>query len=212
MFCDEKIISVYVGVIEDALYTQNAFLDCYHDLAYHCTEGYRMILETENYIISIAANGVIKESKDALCKKKGECLQNGVELIEKDEPPFVSLETMLFVGERLLSVVKEKEIFLLQFEDFTLKLIPHSDGADIEGLRKQNHFSYNYVLGCNRHLKRKCPHCDAGGEILLDFVDDYIVRCKNCKKSTGASMNLVDAIADWNAGKLNCIVDDIQIE
>ena len=54
----------------------------------------------------------------------------------------------------------------------------------------------------------KCPHCGADGEILLDFVSDYIVRCKKCKKSTWAAMNLIEAIEDWNNGELNCIVVD----
>ena len=82
----------------------------------------------------------------------------------------------------------------------------------IDGLHNQDHWSYNYVLGCDRHLKRKCPYCNGEGEILLDFVSDYIVRCKDCKKSTWAGMNLIDAIDDWNNGELNCTVDGIIIE
>ena len=213
MFCDEKILKFYMGVIEDDLvYSHNAFLDCYHDIAFHCTEGYRIVLETENYAISLSSKGVTKEPKDKLCENTGEWLRNGIELFEEDEAPWVHFETTLFVGEKILSVTEQGGIYFVQFDDFTLKLIPHSNGESIEGLHNQDHCSYNYVLGCDRHLKRKCPKCGADGEILLDFVRDYIVRCKNCKGSTWAYMNLIDAINDWNNEELNCIVDDIKIE
>ena len=203
MFCEEPIQKVYIGVVEDDdVYSHNAFLDCYHDIAYHCTEGYRLVLVTEHYAISLCAKGVMKENKEALCERAEEWLQDEIELFE----------TTLFVGERLLSVTQENHVYLLQFEDFTLKLIPHADNKAIEGLRNQGHGNYNYVFGCDRHLKSKCPHCGGDGEILLDFVNDYIVRCKACKHSTWASINVANAIEDWNAGKLNCIVDNITIE
>lgn len=213
MFCDEKILKVYMGVVEyDDVYSHNAFLDCYHDIAYHCTEGYRLVLDTENYAISLCKNGVVKQDKNELFEQDGEWLQNGIEFFEDGEAPWVHFETTLFVGERLLSVTKESEIYLLKFDDFVLKIIPHENGDSIDGLHNQDHWSYNYVLGCDRHLKRKCPYCNGDGEILLDFVSDYIVRCKECKKSTWAGMNLIDAITDWNNGELNCMVDEITIE
>ena len=71
--------------------------------------------------------------------------------------------------------------------------------------------SYNRVLGCDRHLTWKCD-CRGDGEILMDFVGDYIVRCKNCKKATWANMELQSAIRDWNNGELHCVLDDITIE
>lgn len=50
MFCNEPIRKVYIGQPEyNWNDTGNAFLDCYHDIAYHCTDGYRLLLETENY-------------------------------------------------------------------------------------------------------------------------------------------------------------------
>lgn len=213
MFCDEKILKVYMGVVEyDDVYSHNAFLDCYHDIAYHCTDGYRLVLETENFAISLCKNGVVKQDKNELFEQDGEWLQNGIEFFEDGEAPWVHFETTLFVGERLLSVTKESEIYLLKFDDFVLKIIPHENGDSIDGLHNQEHWSYNNVLGCDRHLKRKCPYCNGDGEILLDFVSDYIVRCKECKKSTWAGMSLIDAITDWNNGKLNCMVDEITIE
>jgi hypothetical protein len=213
VFCDEKILKVYMGVVEyDDVYSHNAFLDCYHDIAYHCTDGYRLVLETENFAISLCKNGVVKQDKNELFEQDGEWLQNGIEFFEDGEAPWVHFETTLFVGERLLSVTKESEIYLLKFDDFVLKIIPHENGDSIDGLHNQEHWSFNNVLGCDRHLKRKCPYCNGDGEILLDFVSDYIVRCKECKKSTWAGMNLIDAITDWNNGELNYMVDEITIE
>ena len=213
MFCNEKIVKVYIGVREcNDFHAENAFLDCYHDIAFHCTKGYRLVLETASYAISLSYNGVIKEQKNKLQEEQGEWLREGIEHTEEDEEPFVSFESILFVGERLLSVTQADDIFLLQFDDFTLKLVPHPDGNGITGLRNCNHFSYNYVLGCRRYLKSKCPHCGGDGEILLDFVDDYVVRCKQCKKSTIANMELRFAIEDWNDGDLQCDLSNITIE
>ena len=211
MFCDEKILKVHMGVVEDDV-IYDAFLDCYHDIAYHCTDGYRIVLETEHYAISLSTKGVTKEPKADLCENVGEWLQDCVEFMGEDEAPWVYFETTLFVDERVLSVTQQDDIYFVQFDDFTLKLIPHADGKSINGLCKQDYGSYNYVLGCDRHLKRKCPDCGGEGEILLDFVSDYVVRCKNCKHSTWAGMCLIDAIEDWNDGNLNCYLSDIKIE
>ena len=213
MFCDEKILKVYMGVVEDDdVYSHNAFLDCFHDIAYHCTEGYRIVLETENYAISLSSKGVTKERKEELCENTGEWLQNGIELFEEDEPPWVRFETTLFVGERVLSVIQQDSIYLVQFDDFTLKLIPHSNGESINGLHNQDHWSYNYVFGLDRFLEKKCPICGGNGEILLDFVSDFVVRCKQCNKSTYTEMEVRHAIENWNKGEVQCDLSDITIE
>lgn len=213
MFCPEEILKVYIGVQEyDDAYSDNAFLDCYHDIAYHCTKGYRIVLETENFAISLCSDGVIKEGKEGLQERPNEWLQNGIEIIDRDDVPWVRFETTFFVGERVVSVDWENGIFLVQFDDFLLKIIPHACSDDVPGLRKEDHFSSNFVLGCDRHLKRKCPRCGGDGEILMDFVEDYVVRCKNCKISTWAGMTLIDAIEDWNAGEVECDLSDITIE
>ena len=155
MFCEEKILKVYMGVVEyDDKYSYSEFLDCYHDIAYHCTDGYRLVLETENYAISLCKNGVVKQDKNKLVERENEWIRNGIEYFEDGEAPWVRFETTLFVGERLLSVVKDNDIYLLEFDDFTLKIIPHENGDCIVGLQNQDHWSYNYVLGCDRHLKR----------------------------------------------------------
>lgn len=218
MFCDERIINVFLGQNENDDVDENCWFDCYHDIAFHTTKGYRLVLETENYMISLSTDGVNIESKNEFKTYADEWLEETVNIWEDEtedgteQDVFVDLENTLFVGERLLSVEKSDGYFILEFDDFKLKLIPYDSDKDIPWLRKTDHWSYNYVLGCDRYLKRKCPHCGGDGEILMDFVSDYIVRCKNCKKSTWAAMELTEAIEDWNNGELNCVADDITIE
>lgn len=212
MYCEEPIKKVYTGVVEDDfVYSHNAFLDCYHEIAYHCTQGYRLVLETENYAISLSCNGVTVEKKEDLREKRGEWLQSGVELFEEDEPYYVSPETTLLVGERLISVTDNGEYYSLRFDDFDMRLVPHRDSSEVEDFSCSLHGSYHHILGCDRHLKEKCPHCKGDGEILLDFVKDYVVRCRRCKRSTYAEMCLTDAIDCWNEGNAFCDLSDITI-
>ena len=67
-------MKVYVGQneshnIEGADY----WLDCLHDIAVHITPGYRLVLETENYMISLGADGVDLTEKVIL----GPTMMNG---------------------------------------------------------------------------------------------------------------------------------------
>jgi hypothetical protein len=213
MFCDEPIKEVYIGSEEYYdVYNHKAFLDCYHGMAYYCTEGYRLVLVTENYAVSLSKDGVIREKREDLHEKEGEWLREGVEYTEDDELPWVHYETTLFVGERILSVTENDGKYVIQFDDFSLKLIPCATDDEVVGLWNKDTRSYNYVLGCDRHLKRSCPHCGGEGEILIDFVSDYMVRCKNCKKSTYAQMTLSEAIDEWNDGCGGCDSSDVTIE
>ena len=65
VFCDEPIIAGYNGYREyDDFYGDNAWLDVFHDIAYHVTEGYRIVLETEHFYISLSHDGVTKTDKN----------------------------------------------------------------------------------------------------------------------------------------------------
>lgn len=61
-------------------------------------------------------------------------------------------------------------------------------------------------------LQATVYECGGPGELLLDFVSDYVVRCQNCKKSTWTAMNAIDAIEVWNAGELHCDLQKFTIE
>lgn len=212
MFCNEPIVQIYLGQDEyESREGANSYFDCYHDLAYHVTEGYRIVLITENWAITLDANGVTKESRSHFAARPGEYLQDGIELMQPDDEPYIHSKHTLFVGERLLKVEKKEEQFVCTFDHFSLAVIPYALNTLDRHLSRMYNWSYNHLLGFDRHLKKDCD-CGGSGEILLDFVSDYVVRCKNCKKSTWAYMELQSAINDWNAGELNCILDDITIE
>ena len=211
VFCDEKIIAVYLGQNEyHDIDGANCWFDIYHDIAFHTTEGYRLLLETDSYMISLGADGVTVTNKDEFKPVEHEWLEEYVHNLEDEV--IVNFETTLFVDQRISSVDKTEEFYLIQFDDFALKMYIYELGKMDKSLRNRDHWSYNNVLGFDRFIKAKCPLCDGDGEILLDFVSDYVVRCKSCKKSTYAEMQLRHAIDHWNDGEVQCDLSDITIE
>lgn len=56
---------------------------------------------------------------------------------------------------------------------------------------------YYPVIGCERLLKYRCK-CGGEPEIIEDFVSDYEIRCKECKRSIWAGMTVQEAIDDWD--------------
>lgn len=211
VFCDEKIIAVYLGQNEyHDIDGADCWFDIYHDIAFHTTEGYRLLLETDSYMISLGADGVTVTNKDEFKPIEHEWLEEYVHNLEDEV--IVNFETTLFVDQRISSVDKNEEFYLIQFDDFTLKMYVYELGKMDKSLRNSDHWSYNNVLGFDRFIKAKCPLCGGDGEILLDFVSDYVVRCKSCKKSTYAEMQLRHAIDHWNDGEVQCDLSDITIE
>lgn len=211
MFCDEKIVAVYLGQNEyHDIDGANCWFDIYHDIAFHTTEGYRILLETDSYIISLGVDGISVTNKEVFKPIEHEWLEEYVHNFEDEA--IVDFEATLFVGQRILSVEKKKEFHLIRFDDFSLKLYIYELGKMDKILENKHRWSYNNVLGFDRLIKAKCPLCGGNGEILLDFVCDYVVRCKSCKKSTYAEMQLRHAIDSWNSGKVYCDLSDIIIE
>lgn len=216
MFCAEKVLAAYRGMREyEDIAGANSFFDCYHELAFHVTEGERIVLETESFFISIEVHGISKHPKTATIKEfeyDGEWLDPYIHILGDEDPPWVDYESTLFVGERLVEVENKSGYYLLYFDDFTLKVVPHAlSEDDFPSLRNNNNWSYNYVLGTKHLLTQKCS-CGGSGELLLDFVCDYVVRCNKCKQSTWAQMNAQDAIAEWNSGHIQCDLSDVTIE
>ena len=78
MFCSESIEKVYIGVVEEDDLRDKGFLDCCKEIAYHCTEGDRIVLVTENFAISLSKDGVLKESRENLREAEGEYLYDTV--------------------------------------------------------------------------------------------------------------------------------------
>lgn len=217
IFCSEPIIAVYEGSNKyDHVDGTNVYFDIFHELAYHVTDGYRMVLETEHYYISLGHDGVIKSEKKCSIEdfaQKDEFLEPNIHDLGEDESHWVDYETTLFVGERLLDVQQVNNHYILTFDDFQMKLVPYKlhDENFPSSLRNENDWSYNHALGLERHLSEKCS-CGGEGELLFDFVSDFVVRCKSCKKSTWAEMQACKAIDNWNKGEIECDLSDITIE
>ncbi|MBE6995453.1 MAG: hypothetical protein E7429_01785 [Ruminococcaceae bacterium] len=51
----------------------------------------------------------------------------------------------------------------------------------------------------NHLLTRQCT-CGGKGEMLIDYADDYVVRCSKCHLSTHAYIRPEDAARHWNNG------------
>ena len=66
----------------------------------------------------------------------------------------------------------------------------------------------------NDLLTRKCT-CGGAGEMLCDFVDDFVVRCSRCHISTHAYIGPENAAAHWNTADdlmpspLDILLDDV---
>lgn len=211
MFCDEKIINVFLGQNEHHdIEGANCWFDCFRDVAFHTTEGYRLLLETNSNMISLGADGVTVTNKDDFKPIEHEWLEEYVHNFEDEV--IVNFETTLFVGQRIVSVEEKDEFYLIGFDDFSLKLFIYELGEMDKTIEREDHWSYNRILGFERFIKGKCPLCGGEGEILIDFVCDYVVRCKSCKKSTCAEMQIRHAIEDWNNGEVECDLSDITIE
>ena len=211
MFCDEKIIAVYLGQNEYHDFDgANCWFDIYHDIAFHTTEGYRLLLETDSYMISLGADGVTVTNKDDFKPIEHEWLEEYVHNLEDEV--IVNFESTLFVGQRIISVEQENAFYMIQLDDFFLKLYIYELGKMDKTHHNENLWSYNNILGFDRFINSKCPICGGEGEILLDFVCDYVVRCKSCKKSTYAEMQIRHAIENWNNGEVVCDLSDITIE
>jgi hypothetical protein len=198
MFCDETIKSVYLGQPEfhDRC---GYFLDCYYDMTIHLCEPYRLIFETEHYYLSVQGDGVkvydIRGPVDSI-ERDGEWIAPFIYIDERFHDVWEDYETTLFAGERLVSVTEVEGGRLLGFDDFELRLFPHLSVDEFPCTRPH---SYGRMYGAERLITRKCT-CGGNGELFIDFVSDYLVRCNKCHLSTFANQCACDAIEEWNDG------------
>lgn len=209
MFCNEPVKKVYMLYTDEGYCAGDYYLDFYHSLTYHVGVGCGIVLETEHYAVFVDAFGVHKYNAPATPRSENEWLVSCI-FTELGEADWTEAEQTLFEGECISEVRQDGENFIVSFTNFELKILPY-DSETVNNMLRNGNFSYVPVLGCNRWLKKRCI-CGGEDEIFKDFVDDFIVRCKMCKKSTRAGMNLIDAINDWNNGELHCDLSDIIIE
>lgn len=207
MFCSDPIIGVHEGSMFDHMRCDAVF-NCYCGIAYHCTRGFRMILETQHELISLGADGVERQVRVPI-----EQIEKPGEQIEAFGDGSVGTmgidyEYTLFAGQRLRSVKRcEDGTYALCFNDFCMSVVPHEHVDEIDAFCKEDHAWYR-VYGCEKKITRKCS-CGGEGELLLDFVSDYVVRCKDCGRSTRDEFFAIRAIEAWNNGDIPCDCSDI---
>lgn len=197
MFCDEPILHVYQRMYyEDKKQPwHNAILRLTGSFEYHATEGYWLVFQTEHFVISLGHDGVqVYTCMDDFCPEDELDPLSGLE-------GWTTTEETVFVGERIHSVNREDHCRTVIFDHFSLKLYGYNEdtGAAINRYNNSTHDHIPLAVGSHL-LNRRCT-CGGEGEIFLDFVSDYLVRCKTCHASTWASMCLINAIEAWNSGE-----------
>ena len=116
VFCNEKVTAVYLGQNEyHDIDGANCWFDIYHDIAFHTTEGYRLILETNSYMISLGADGVFVTNKDEFKPIEHEWLEEYVHNLEDEV--IVNFETTL----DYYSLIVLNDFF--DFPDFILRIL-----------------------------------------------------------------------------------------
>ena len=72
---------------------------------------------------------------------------------------------------------------------------------------------YYHLDRYDNSFKRKCE-CGGKPQMILDIVQDYIVRCEKCHESTNAYMRDEEAIKAWDinecTGPLHLLTDDLE--
>ncbi len=216
-FCNEPIIGVYLGQPEDE-FGGELFLDCYReDITLYLTKGFRYLLETEHYGISVEYGGVFLLNKTGRVEdleNQGEWFSNYYTNPDPNDPedcPWIDHEHTLFVGERLLHFEKSQNGYILTFDDFSVNLVQvDGDSTDCYRQKLWNHENHR-MYGFERHLNQKCTNCGGKGVAYLDHVGDYFVKCESCSNGIRwDQMNMQDAIDEWNYVNTNYIYDSLR--
>ncbi len=201
MFNNNAITKVWnMEQIKPEIKGANAYFCFSPVIEYTVTPGYAMILQTEADYIVLSYEGV--QVFDELPYSREEFFIEEAEWHWDDGEPGSEIETMLFVGEHLVVVEKENDIFILQFDDFKMYLRPRETEAF-------GYFENSICVpipGLNRHLTRRCE-CGGTAEVMVDEHDDFMVRCPQCHRSTYAGYHLGEAVNKWNDNNLAGVID-----
>lgn len=196
MFCDEVIEKVYCG---ESANDVGGYIstDCCFDMAMYIAGDCREIFETAHFYISVRRDGVFLEDKKgpvSTIAYPGESIDPHLHADEDFSEPWTDYEWTLFVGEKLESVAKTENGFLLRFTDFELSVIPREIGADGCGALPR---PYSRVFGTERLI----DPCACGGEgvLIMDNHGDYEIRCESCRRGVSGYQCACDAIEGWNA-------------
>lgn len=207
MFCDEPIIGVFCMYSSDTDGVQGMDLHITHCLELHVVGGRWLVFETDSHYIYAGADGVRISDKASL-PSEGVWFDYIDDPVEDDEgfTPPISYEKVIFSGERLVDVSAAEcdesadysAGYVLSFDHFSMNMyIYERNGWRYFEYTINSETDSNPVAACDHLLTRRCT-CGGEGEVMLDFVEDFIVRCKRCHASTWAHMSASDALDDWN--------------
>ena len=201
MLLNEPIIKVFeLQYKEDLLQEwQNTYLHTIGAFEYHVTEGYWLLLETENNYATIGFDGVqIYKKSYVFPEDKFEWWYNG-------DAEWIDYKDTLLSGQRIHSVEVREDYKTIYFDDFELRLYVYgkNDEFNVDG---GNFGNGNNVMAIGGHLAKKCK-CGGSAEILCDERSDYAVRCSVCHTATYFDMILKERIEAWNNGDTPCVID-----
>ena len=201
MILNEPIIKTFeLQYKEDLLQDwHNAYIHATGAFEYHVTEGYWMLLETENYYVTIGYDGVKKYEKPYVFdENKFEWWYNGDE-------EWTDYKDTLLEGQKIHSIEACDGYQTIYFDAFKLNLYVY--GSDDEFNVNTGTFGDGKnVMAVGSHLLKKCS-CGGNAEILCDERSDFAARCSTCHKATYFDMILKERIDAWNNGDSPCIID-----
>lgn len=194
MFPTEKIVKAFYMARCAEETDEYMFLFFSPCVELYVAKGSWLVFQTESGYVLIGADGVsFTKRLDDYRFPEYDFWDYGD---ENEDPPIVALETTLFVGERLLRMEKTRETYRLIFDHFSLETYPFS-----EDRQYTPGFQSCYIpIPCfERHIERKCS-CGGQGQVMLDRVDDFFVRCEKCHRATWSQWHLPSVIEEWNNG------------
>lgn len=199
MFLNEPIIKVLELEYKDTYLKSwhNAYLNSIGAFEYHVTEGFWLVLETENYYATIGYDGVQKYAKPYEFSKEKFCWwSDGSE-------DWIDCERMFFEGQKIHNVEQNSRYQTIYFDNFKLNLYVY--GED-DNFPDSGTFGDGVAaMAVGGHLLKKCT-CGGKGELLVDERSDYAVRCNQCHRSTYFDMILKERIDAWNNDDTPCTI------
>ena len=201
MILNEPIIKVYELEYKEEILQdwQNAYLHTIGAFEYHVTEGYWMLLETENHYATIGYDGVnIYKKPYFFPEDKFEWWYNG------DENYTDYVDTLLS-GQRIHSVESGDGCQIISFDDFKLILYVYYENDNFDNFLKNFDAGVN-IIAVGGHLTKKCE-CGGDAELLCDNHGDFAVRCSTCHRATYFDMILKNQIDEWNNNDTPCEID-----
>lgn len=192
MFCQEPIIKVMHLEIKEALQPKwyNSLLQITHSFEYHTTDGLWILLETENFYITIGYDGVIKYEKPYQFPLDKFDINNA------GDGETSCYQEMVFVGQHICEVTTIANVITVCFDNFNLKLYTYTE-KDEKWFEGRGFTHGDEIVPIGTHLLKNCS-CGGQPEIYLDGVDDFFIRCKKCHKSTYADMWFKVCADAWN--------------